>query len=327
MSSHINIRQLLIIASLFLFQTLNPGAGFSFFSPDPEVWISPVSLTANEPGLELSEAFIELLVVRSELTYPELEKLGIRPGMLPESAVRTLLESLSDFNTSRYIRFFDATFGETSDLSLPNNVWQRISEFDSFISDAIVLGDLDEKKEGLLRRSLEIAGKGEGTTEIFSARSQAFRLLLDARTNASRKARAYRKLSQALDLELSKRVFEQSIGMVVDIRTKAKRSTISPVSLVRIQCNDKEKPSLNLIFRERKRECDELGTCRVESISTLRDNQDALHLFNRLRESGRNYLDQCTMTTKMLIDGSEVEKMLPGKFTSLYYGERRQASY
>jgi len=303
------------IAILMIAFTIKPQTGFALFDTAPEVWISPISLSSNSPGIEFSRQSIELLVVRTELSYQELEKLGIRVGLLEEEDVRKLLDSISELDSNRYIRFFDIRFGESSEISTPKP-WQQISEVEPFILDAISLGDFDNNKQTRLRRSLKTAAENGQSSEQISARSQAYQLLFEARQTAARKARAYRKLFQSLDLELEKRVFENTIGMVVDIRTSGKRPTIAPVSLVTIQCDNGPRTGVNLVFKERKRACDDVGICRVESIATPKDNPDSNALFNQLRDEGRRYLDGCIITTKMLIDGSEIVRTLPGKYTS-----------
>ena len=108
-------------------------------------------------------------------------------------------------------------------------------------------------------------------------------------------------------------MFKQNVSLVVEIRANVKRPTISPLILVTMKCVPPPDPEL--VFREQKRVCDDLGICRVESIATLDDNSNLLDLFTELRQNGRGLLNRCDIVTKMLIDGAEVVRTLPGKFT------------
>lgn len=305
------------IVSLMITLNIKPQPGFAG-ATTPEIWISPISLSANQPGMELSKPFIELLVVRTELSITELEMLGIRVGKLSEEDVQKMLELIRLSGNNQYIRYFDMRFGVSSEISQPE-IWRHISQIEPFISDAISLGNFDGPKETRLRRLITTAAEDGKDPGQASARSEAYQLFLEARKSADRKARAYQKLSQLLDFELENRVFNKNVGMVVDIRANVKRPTISPLSLVTIRCDKKSSPEW--VFREHKRVCDDLGICRVESIATLEHNPDILALFEDLKSHGRIYLDRCNIITKMLIDGTEVVRTLPGKFTSTSSGQ------
>ena len=69
------------------------------------------------------------------------------------------------------------------------------------------------------------------------------------------------------------------------------------------------------MFYERRRACDDFGVCRVESLAALNNGPEYRELYFSLRYDARSYLDGCSITTQMLINGAEVVRDLPGKFT------------
>ena len=280
-------------------------------------WISPISLSANVPGLEVSPQLIERLAVRTELSRSEIEDLGLRIGKLREEDVRKLLNLERTSAVSRYVEYFDTAFGDSPEQT-ESIVWQRTAETEDFIADAISLGGFDWNRELYLRKSLKkAAGEGDNPEQI-EARMAAYQLFREARRGAVRKARGYRQFVETLGLELDRREFDQNVGMVVDIRTSVERPTISPLSLVTMRCA--EEPGVGtiptLVFHERRRKCDDFGVCRVESVAALDDGPEYEALFMALKFDGRSYLDGCSIITQMLIDGAEVVRELPGKFTS-----------
>lgn len=302
--------------SLMAVVSIVPQAGFAV-SAAAEIFISPVSLSANVVGLAISPKLIEQLIVRTGLSRSELELVHLRPGTLDEHDVQKLLDSEREFTLSRYVGFFDSRFRGSSEQE-KSSVWQRVSKVENFISDAISLGGFDEKRTNLLRESLTKAAKNGDKSEQIEARVTAYQLLLLARDVAVRRARGYRQLIDALGLKLDRRELEQNIGMVVEIRTSAKRPTISPLSRVTLECDEKTgvKPEMVFVFHERRRKCDDFGVCRIESVAAVTNGPDHEVVFQRLKQDGRKFLDSCSITTDMLIDGEEVHKELPGRFTS-----------
>ena len=310
----------LAIVSLTAVVSIGPRAGFAG-SPSNRAWISPISLSANLPGLKISPQLIERLVLRTDLNRSEVEQLGLRVGELSEQDLRNLLDSEPYLVPQRYIRYFDMRFEDASKQP-GSKVWKSVSGLESFIRDAISLGGFDRQEETRLRQSLMKAAKKGDKPEQLEARTKVYQLLLEARMGAVRKARGYRQLVDTLEIELDgRREFDWNIALVVDIRTNAKRPTISPLSLVTMRCAGE--PDAEFVFHERRRECDEFGVCRIEAVAAVDDGPQYKALFRALRYDGRDYLDKCKIITKMLIDGAEVSSELPGKFTSNIAGQSR----
>lgn len=306
----------LAVVSLMAVLSVGPWAGFAG-SAAAETFISPISLSANVPGLTISPKLIEQLIVRTGLSRSELELLRLQPRKLDEEDVQRLLESEREFTLSRFVRFFDIRFRGSSEQE-KSSVWRSVGRVKGFISDAISLGGLDQERKDILRDSLKKAAKKGDDQEQIEARVTAHQLLREARDVAVRRARGYRQLIDALGLKLGRRDLEQNIGMILEVRTSAQRPTISPLSRVTIECAKWSDTGMipKLVFRERRRECGDFGVCRVESIATLGDGPGFIALFKALKDNGRRLLDGCSITTEMLIDGEEVEKTLPGRFTS-----------
>jgi hypothetical protein len=279
-------------------------------------------MSANTPGLEISDKAMERLVSQTELSYSQLETLGLRPGKIDEQTIRKLLQldSEDDSVSRRFIDFFDANVGRPQERAKTAETidWSMISVLDAFIEDAVTLGGFDKTRADQLRNALkEAARKGDEPAQI-RARSTAYVLLSEARQTAVRTARGYRQLVAALKRELEGREFVPNIGMVIEIRTSAKQPIISPLSFVTMECgqNPRGNSAPMLVFDQRRRDCNEFGVCRVESIAEVSKGPEYEVVFQELQKNGRTYLDGCVLHTQLLIDGVEVARQLPGKFTS-----------
>ncbi|MBI3527861.1 MAG: hypothetical protein HY067_07820 [Betaproteobacteria bacterium] len=288
-------------------------------SKSEDTTISPISMSANIPGLEISPNTIERWATQAELSLQQVEKMGLRPGYYDEMGIRKLRKIGGDQDLRRFIEYFDLEFGKTID-NVSLGTWERVSTLDAFIEDAVTFGDFDSRREADLRNSLRDAAneKIDDETRI-KARSVAYRILSDARLAAVRKSRGYRLLADVLKRELEGREFVKNIGMIVEIRTSAKQPTISPVSLVTMECESSDSANRDLptlVFTQRKRDCNEFGICRVESIAEVSKGPSYKTVFEALQIDGRKYLDGCSLITKMLIDGVEITRTLPGLFIS-----------
>jgi hypothetical protein len=242
--------------------------------------------------------------------------LKLEPGKLGEESIHKLLDLGDDSQSRRFIGFFDQLFGKPIDNLPPEIAWSGAASEPAFIQDAVELGEFDSKREEELRTAVMSATYEPDTATRNRFRATAFRLLSEARQSAARRARGYRQLVEVLKLE--SREFVQNIGMVIEIRTAARQPTISPLSLVTMECrSDSLKGSApTLRFTQRKRECNEFGVCRVESIAEVKDQREYQAVFKQLQSNGRKFLDECSLNTKMLIDGEEITRVLPGLFTS-----------
>ncbi len=289
--------------------------------PPGDFWdakISPIALSANVPGLEFTAPTINRLATQSELNTKQLESLGlVAGGKLDDAAIRKVFQMADDFPARRFVDFFDGAFGKPQDRADASN-WKAASTLEGFIKDAVLFGGFNADRERDLRAALETAGVPGDEPDQVKARGTAYRMLSEARQASLKTARGYRQLVDLLRRELEGREFVQNIGLVVEVRTGGKQPTLAPVSLVTMECNPKPgAPAPTLVFTQRKRDCNEQGVCRIESFADIaKGGRDYKVVFDELARNGRTYLDGCQLNTKMLIDGSEVNKRLPGRFTS-----------
>lgn len=287
-------------------------------SESPDTRISPIAMSANVPGLEITANTINRWSTQTELSSKQVESLGLVQGKLEEKDIRKLLLSADDSPARRYADFFDGIFGKPQDRADARN-WKSASTFEVFIKDAVRFGGFDRERERELRDALTVAATaGDGPDQV-KARGTAYRLLSEARQAALKTARSYRQLVDLLKRELESREFaqNQNIGLVIEVRTSAKQPTLSPVSIVTMECGPKSSGSApTLVFAQRKRECNDQGVCRIESIAETNKGREYRAVFEDLWNDGRTYLDGCLLNTKMLIDGVEINRVLPGKFTS-----------
>ena len=278
-----------------------------------DTWISPVALSANAAGLTISQQLFGRLVVRTEFSSKELGDIGFGIGKVDDENVKKLLDSGSmQSDAARYIEYLD------SSISGPDADAFSFNVPDGFVDDAIALGGFDAERAEELRDTIFLAAKRGNKQDQLEARARAFRWFQEARQEAVRKSRARRQLLEELEVELNGWQFNKNVGMVVDIRTSIERPTISPLSLVTLQCEGEsgnvDAPAM--VFHEQSRYCDPYGVCRIESAATIDDSSTHNDVFESLRDDGRNYLDRCVITTRMLINGEEVTRSLPGQFTS-----------
>jgi hypothetical protein len=291
---------------------LAPVASAQVKSDSPDVKVSPIAMSANEPGLELTPAMIDRLATQSELTAKQLESIGLVPGKLDDAAIRNVFRIADDYPSRRFVEFVDGTFSKPQDRADAKN-WESVSKVEAFIVDAVTLGGFDAQRARQLRETLETAAIAGDLPAQVAARNTAYRLLSEARQTALKTARGYRTVVELLKRELDGREFVQSIGLTLEVRTNAKQPTLAPVSIVTMECVNRSKVSL--VFLQRKRGCTDLGVCRIESSADLKSTESK-EVFVELKKDGRAYLDRCVLNTKMLIDGAEVSRTLPGKFTS-----------
>lgn len=279
--------------------------------------ISPVSLSANVPGLKITQKLFERLLVRTELTTLELNNFGIKVGDLDENDLKNVLEWEQESPT-QFIRFFDDFVGDANNVSSVD--WAWLATIGGFINDSVLYGGLDSSKEAALRESLKNAKKPGDNSKQIEARSRAHQLLQEVRHTIVRTARGHRRLIDELSGNFKEREIVRNIGLIVELRTKAKRPMYSPLMHVDMHCKEKLSGEINtseLIFYERGQKCDKFGICRVEFSSTVSEGLQDEILFNKLAgPDGRKFLDSCFIKTQMLIDGVEVSRKLPGKFTS-----------
>ena len=307
------IREVTSLAALFGFLA---GAGQAQILADPpDAKISPIALSANVPGIEITQAMINRLAAQSELTIKQLESLGLVAGEKHDAqGIAKIIRSTDDFRARRYIELVDGSFGKVQDRADVRN-WQSIAKLEPFIQDAVSLGGLDSNRERRLRQTLEAAAVDGDVPEQVEARATAYAMLLDVRQVALKTARGLRQASELLRKELESREFVQNIGLVVELRTTAKQPTISPLSLVTMQCHSAA-PAPMLVFSQRKRECNDQGVCRIESIAEVSKGNDYKAVFDTLQRDGRRYLDGCVLNANMMVDGTEIQRTLPGKFMS-----------
>jgi hypothetical protein len=308
------IRELAGFAALFCFLA---GSGQAQTPADSlDVKISPIALSANVPGIEITQATINRLAAQSELTVKQIENLDVVAGKYDTQGIAKMIRSADDFPARRFVEFMDGNFGKVQDRAEVRN-WQAVAKLEPFIEDAVTLGGLDPSQEQKLRSALEAAAVDGDTPQQVAARGTAYALLSDVRQAALKTARGFRQVSELLRKELESREFVQNIGLVVELRTTAKQPTISPLFLVTMECDLKTaKPAPKLVFSQRKRECNDQGVCRLESIAEVSKGNEYMAVFDALQRNGRSYLDGCMLNANMLVDGTEIQRTLPGKFMS-----------
>ena len=291
-----------------------PGAQSSLVS------ISPISMTANAGGLEVTKATLEKWAAQTELTTDQLESFGVGAGKWDETLLRKVVGSALERRARTFSEFVDrgvfrldrnSTMQASAEFA-PS--WGFLATSEEFIADAIYFGKFDRDKELRLRAALRSASQEKGINDLGSS-TVAFTLLSDSRIGAIKVSRGYRQLTEILRRELNVQEAVKNIGIVMEVRTKGReQATISPVSRVTLNCATGSKSTL--VFSQRRRDCNELGVCRVESLAELTGNSSYESVYNRLSGEGRTFLDQCNLETTMLIDGEEVTRVSPGKFTS-----------
>lgn len=305
------------------------GLGFSASAQTPRaplqdqlttVSISPISMTANSAGLEITSKILDRWSSQTELTVEQLASLGLVPGKLDEGRYKQVLGSdlerrarnFGEFVDRGVFRFDRNQFSPSSREFTPS--WDFLSSTEDFIADAVYFGNFDAVSEQRLRAALREASQEKAPNEL-GASTTAFKMLSDSRVGAIKFSRGYRQLTELLRRELGAREAVRNIGLVLEVRTKGReQATISPLLRVTTICN--KGPKIEILFAQRRRDCNDLGVCRVESVAEVPGNDNYELAYENLAKNGRNFLDQCNLETIMLVDGAEISRLLPGKFTS-----------
>jgi len=322
-----NTRFMRIFSILCIIWNIIPAHyAYSLFSAD-EIKISPISMTANDSGLEITSKNIDRWIEQTELSPKQLEALGLKAGILNESLIRNLFTIGDDIQSRRFIDYFDSAVQFKSEFvsqQFPQTLfaaateqWQSLLTYDRFLEDAIAIGGFDQGWGVRLRNELIDADKSGDPAVQVRALNKVRAQLYEVRQAAVRRARGYRQLAEILRRELSNREFHPNIAFVVEIRSASRQPTIAPLTEVTLECTtDSSKTSSTILFTQRKRDCNEYGVCKIESMALVSGEAVTTTLFDKLKTSGRSYLDSCQLKTKMLIDGNEIIRELPGKFTS-----------
>lgn len=286
-----------------------------------EARVSPISMSPNTPGIDVTDKMIERWGLQAELSKRQLEAVGVKSGKLDTDRMRTILFDL-DFRAKRFIDYVDINIGRSlgeplrSDIQTSNRPinWNDLAILDDFIADAVTFGGFNTQREDEFRRALQDAASQNESIERSRARIAASRLLGEARNSAARVARGYKIFGDILRRELETRESVRNVGLVMEVRSlTTKQPTISPLTRVTMRCGGE--PDLGLLFTQRKRECSELGVCRIESFAEADRIASHATVFDKLSKGGRRYLDGCLIAASMMIDGLEINPELPGKFT------------
>ncbi len=287
-----------------------------------EVWMSPISLSANRAGIRITPELLERLSLKTGLKRTELEKIGLKEGELSQLQFRKVLENDLEGAADRFSGYFDRNFSPSSDFD--GEFWARIKGVRGFINDAIKFSNFDSEKSKSFMESLEVAAEDGSDTRHELARSETFETLTLVRRDVARKARAYSELAEALRTENDSRYFESNVELTIDIRTNVVRPTISPISIVSVSCESGQRYE-EMVFSEKSRVCDDFGVCRMEffagvgaerSIDSIQNENSISNLYSELRDDGRSFLDSCTIQLELLIDGIVTKRNLLGKYTS-----------
>jgi len=312
--------------------------GFSLFTcpviSSAGITISPISMTANTPGIDVTSMKIENWSVQTELTPKQLEGLGLELGIMNDSMINKLSALGDDGQSRKLIDFLDSMIQFRSERSSQSNAtfdqpshepWRTLSKASTvynFIQESVIIGRFDNTWESNLRNSLADAALDGNADPQVAARNIVRAKLFEARQSAVRRARSYRQLADIIRREAENRELVKNIAMVVEISAGPKQPTISPRSEVTFECTSEpstKKPS-TLIFMQRKRDCKESNVCSIESIAKVSMGEDYEYIYNKLKSFGSAYLDTCNLMTRMLIDSTDVTRDIPGNFAS-YVGK------
>ena len=177
-----------------------PGAQSSLVS------ISPISMTANAGGLEVTKATLEKWAAQTELTTDQLESFGVGAGKWDETLLRKVVGSALERRARTFSEFVDrgvfrldrnSTMQASAEFA-PS--WGFLATSEEFIADAIYFGKFDRDKELRLRAALRSASQEKGINDLGSS-TVAFTLLSDSRIGAIKVSRGYRQLTEILRRE------------------------------------------------------------------------------------------------------------------------------
>jgi len=239
----------------------------------------------------------------------------LRVNKYDEKQTARLLSLADDSRIRNFIEYFDQGLARSQDRAQARN-WKSIGLVEPFIEDAVNFGGFDSIREDELRQALSLAATEGDSPEHVQARATSFKLLSDARQAAVKTARGYRQLVDLLRRDLESREQVKNIGLVVEVRTVNRQPTLSPLSMVSMECASGPRPQ-KLVFSLRRRTCNDFGVCRVESSADIaKGGVEYQAVFDKLATEGRAYLDGCAILTTMLVDGAEISRKLPGRFTS-----------
>ena len=284
-----------------------PGKGFG---PGVEPTVSPISMSAAKPGIEVTQAVIDRWALQTDLQSTHFKLLDVAPATISERDLRTLLESPVDLRAQRFVDLADrhilradrSTWGTESGRAL----MLALSNESLFIKDIVDFGGLDPKQTEALLAKMQ--------TGDLESSAYFTKVVADARQGAVRFSRGYRQLTEILRKELDGRDMSASITLVVDIRAPGRQPTISPLTHVTMKCGRQGAPVL--VLDQKRRDCNDFGVCRIESSAPITKGGEYQQVYDNLATPGRSYLDSCTLGTTMLVDGLEVVRNLPGKYTA-----------
>lgn len=286
-----------------------------------ETKISPISMSANSPGFEVTQRTLDRWVAQTDLSYKQLDTLGIRTGVLDEAAVRRLLDSEVEFRARGFVDFVDNVLrGERGSLSRVNNdnltiPWSTLNSIEPFLRDAVQFGGFDTKQETRFREAITSAALLPKEGGNFESAAIATKMILDARQGASRLARGYRQLVDLIRKELEGREASASVVFVFEVSTSTRQPTLAPIVQVTLRCGPSD--PIVLVFDQKKRECNDSGICKVEATASVSKGSGYRSVYDSLKSDGRKYLDKCTLDTIVFVDGVEIIRPLPGRFTSI----------
>ena len=283
--------------------------------------ISPIEMTANAPGIEISGKTIDRWVSDTGISSKELSALGLQAGKLGPSEIaesRAAVET-ADAQGRAFVEFVDQEFGKSAE-KVKARVWSWAHGADSFAEEISEMGRFEGSRKKELRRLFDDAATAADAEVQSTARFNAHRLVSEARQSAVQRARGYRLLAEALDRESGGLDAVENIGMIIEIGSSEKQPTISPVSRVGMDCKSSVFQTYpapeSLVFTRRKLDCNDSGVCRVESIAEVTKGPEYEDVYKKLKTDGRNYLDDCLLRIQVFVDGEEVTTTLPGLFTS-----------
>jgi hypothetical protein len=291
-------------------------------STGADVRLSPAHLAVVQPNLVVTEAMLRRLVAVTELTEEQLKRFGFGVGTLSANQLKEIVEASEDRTARVFVEYFDAMSGRNlgpvvtsaKSVSLPLTVWRDFND-EAFIADAVELAQFGASQKTQLVQALRAAVQDTESADRVRAQSTAMKMLEESRRGAIRRARGYKLLVDEVKKEMDTRDFIKGIGLAVEIGAGERQPTIAPLTLAKLSC--KGSPDADLVFTQRLKDCGTRGVCRVESIASVGDKKSYGEVFRSLEgEKGRTYLDGCTLSTTMLIDGSEVVRTTSGRFIS-----------
>ena len=301
--------------------------GYTLIALAGDITVSPISLSANTPGVEVTQKTLERWSAQTELSLEQMAQLDLKPGIMDEALINKLTVIGEDAQSKKFVDFIDSmvqfrndrtqqTAGPDLSSSEP---WRTLLTVDQFYKDVAAIGGFDDQWVNELRTTLTTASKSGAANAQVSARNLARVKLFEARQRAVKRAKSYRHLADLIRRETEGREVTKNIAMVVEVRSGARQPTIATRSEVTMECEaDKSREKApTLQFVQRKRECNDAGVCKVESIADISKGADYEYVYSNLMTGGRAYLDTCKIKTRMFIDGENVDRSLPGNFTTL----------